>query len=501
MIVKIRRLSQTLLAPIVVLIIAGLVVTIFIGLPRQAESSFHYKGPSVKINGVKVKDDDYNRIYLELLRRFGHLRTQEDLRNEALDMVINEELLKQILKKRKIEADRGELEALMALVREYYPTEEELEMLLLQAGVEDLKALENLFREDLRRQALFAQVAEEKGLEVTEDEIRETYESIELSHILIATDPELTEEPRSPREALQKAEEIYEQIMAGEDFAKLAAEYSADATTAERGGRIGESTIAFFQQALDPNFIEAALQLTAGEVSRPVKTRYGYHIIKVDSLKLAEGEEWEKEKEKIRKKLLVEEFYSSGEFNNWLVEVREEADINILDPALRGYRFKQEEKWEEAALAYGKALKDKRYRRDLETRLSAVEAYRQAGDYETALDVLAKTPEKVRREPDWALAKARVLHARGTVDEAKTVLAAAVEKAGENTSDLHQILSVMRELELTEEADALKAEIDRIEEKREAERQELERLFQEEQKKLEEAAGAKEESGELQTAE
>jgi hypothetical protein len=89
------------------------------------------------------------------------------------------------------------------------------------------------------------------------------------------------------------------------------------------------------------------------------------------------------------------------------------------------------------------------------------------------------------------LAKARVLHARGTVDEAKTTLAAAVEKAGEDISGLNYILMVAEELELTEEAEALKAKLDKIEEEREAERQELERLFMEEQKKLEEAAGEK----------
>ena len=143
----------------------------------------------------------------------------------------------------------------------------------------------------------------------------------------------------------------------------MAVEYSDDETTREQGGRIGESTIAFYKQTLEQSFIDAALQLAAGEVSRPVKTRYGYHIIKVDSLKLAEGEEWEKERENIHKELLLNELNASGELNKWITAEREKAEIEILDPALRGYRFKQEEKWEEAALAYAKALKDKRYRR------------------------------------------------------------------------------------------------------------------------------------------
>ena len=76
--------------------------------------------------------------------------------------------------------------------------------------------------------------------------------------------------------------------MAAEDFAQLAKEYSDDPFTAEMGGRIGRSTILFFQQALEKNFVETALQLAVGEINKPVETRYGYHIIRVDDVKLAE---------------------------------------------------------------------------------------------------------------------------------------------------------------------------------------------------------------------
>lgn len=492
MIVKIRRLSQVLLAPVVVLIIAGLLVTLFIGLPSRAQNPYRYKGPSVKINGVKVKDNDFNKYYVQLVQLYGHRETQENLMNQALDLVINEQLVQQIMKERKIGTDRQELAELMAEVRKNYPTEEELEMFLSNNGLKNLKELENLYEEYLRQQALFLQVAEEMGIEVTEERIRERYESIDLSQIVIATGPAAGEKSRSDREALQRAEEVYARITAGEDFAELAKEYSDDPITSEQGGRVGRGTIALYRQELDESFVEAVLQLAPGEVSRPIKTRYGYYIVRVEDVKLAEGEEWEKEKEKVRKELMLEALNTSGKLNDWIKAEREKAKIEILDPALRGYRLKQEGKWKEAALAYAKALKDKRYRWNREVRLSAVEAYRETGDYETALEILEKTPARVRREPDWALAKARLLHARGTVDEAKAVLAGAIERAGDDFSDLNFILSVAKELELAEEVETLEAKVKKIEERREAERRELERLFLEEQKKLEEAARGKE---------
>ena len=54
---------------------------------------------------------------------------------------------------------------------------------------------------------------------------------------------------------------------------------------------------------------------------------------------------------------MLEALEQSGEMNTWIKEEREKAKIEILDPALRGYRFKQDEKWEEAARAYEKALR------------------------------------------------------------------------------------------------------------------------------------------------
>jgi parvulin-like peptidyl-prolyl isomerase len=83
----------------------------------------------------------------------------------------------------------------------------------------------------------------------------------------------LTEE-----EALAKAQEIRKKIAAGEDFAALAKTESDDAQTGPKGGDLGT----FRHSQMVPEFEQAAFSMAVGQVSEPVKSKFGYHIIKVE---------------------------------------------------------------------------------------------------------------------------------------------------------------------------------------------------------------------------
>src|SRR5699024_3789042 len=79
-------------------------------------------------------------------------------------------------------------------------------------------------------------------------------------------------------EIKKKADEVYEKAKSGEDFAKLAKEYSQDPGSQESGGSLGE----FSKGSMVEEFEKVAFSMKEGEISQPVETQFGYHIIKVN---------------------------------------------------------------------------------------------------------------------------------------------------------------------------------------------------------------------------
>lgn len=97
-------------------------------------------------------------------------------------------------------------------------------------------------------------------------------EQARARHILIKTDE------RSDEEALSLAQKVREEIVGGKSIEDAASEYSEDLGSKTRGGDTG-----FFGRGrMVPPFEQAAFSLPIGEISQPVKTQFGYHIIRVD---------------------------------------------------------------------------------------------------------------------------------------------------------------------------------------------------------------------------
>jgi parvulin-like peptidyl-prolyl isomerase len=116
------------------------------------------------------------------------------------------------------------------------------------------------------------------------DANKNEFQEAKGSHILIrykgsSVPLKPNEKDLTPEEALAKAQDIRKKILAGEDFATLAKAESDDAGSGAKGGDLGT----FKQGQMVPPFDQAAFSLPIGEVSEPVKSQFGYHIIKIAS--------------------------------------------------------------------------------------------------------------------------------------------------------------------------------------------------------------------------
>ncbi|MDP8990285.1 MAG: peptidylprolyl isomerase [Acidobacteriota bacterium] len=108
------------------------------------------------------------------------------------------------------------------------------------------------------------------------------YDTVSARHILIrmagsAVPLKEGEKDLSEEEALAKAKDIRAKLVAGGDFAALAKSDSDDAGSGANGGVLGD----FTRGRMVPQFEEAAFALKINEISEPVKTQFGYHIIQV----------------------------------------------------------------------------------------------------------------------------------------------------------------------------------------------------------------------------
>ncbi|MEA4840376.1 MAG: peptidylprolyl isomerase [Bacteroidales bacterium] len=122
--------------------------------------------------------------------------------------------------------------------------------------------------------------------DVEEALVKEAYERIktyvETSHILISVRPD--DCPEDTLKAWQKISKIYQRAIQGEDFAKLAKENSEDGSK-NNGGYLGCTTGGHFVY----DFENAAFNTPVGEISKPFRTQFGYHIVKVHSRYPANG--------------------------------------------------------------------------------------------------------------------------------------------------------------------------------------------------------------------
>jgi hypothetical protein len=206
-----------------------------------------------------------------------------------LSLRVYYELIDQELERRDIPVTDEDLEA----VRE--------EAVASVGGPETFDAFPAEYQDRLVRQrALITKLGEavagadveEGAAEAYYEENREQFESRCLAHILVGTDdPEQPTGERTRAEAATRATELRAELAAGADFTELASSDANDDTvSAAEGGSLDCITR---QTQFDPTFLEAAFAAEVGQVTEPVETQFGFHLILVSSAEVPPFEEVE----------------------------------------------------------------------------------------------------------------------------------------------------------------------------------------------------------------
>jgi peptidyl-prolyl cis-trans isomerase C len=184
---------------------------------------------------------------------------------------------------------------------------------------------EDQLREDIRENLPVQKVQERVsgGAEPSDKEIQNYYEKNKEAQFT-------TPEQRCVRHILfnkdqkEKAEDVKKQLENGGDFAKLAKENSQDPGSAMNGGDLG----CLGKGETVPEFEQAAFGAEQGEIVGPVKTEFGYHILKVTDVKPEQTRSLQEVESQIRSQLATEK--QSEAFNKWVEEQKKERNVKYL---------------------------------------------------------------------------------------------------------------------------------------------------------------------------
>jgi len=265
--------------------------------------------------------------------QFQAEKSDTTLWREALNWIISIRLLAQEAQQQNIRVDNNEIDMVINTIKKRFPTEQKFVDALAEAELSIEQFTANLTKE-LMVQKLLDQQVTSQVKDVSDEEALQYYnehgeqflqdEQIRVHHILIKVSE--TADPGKVADMENKARSILQRIKAGEDFEKLARQYSED-PSALKDGDIG-----FFSRGdMIKNFEDAAFALKVGEVSDLVRTPLGFHIIRMDESKKSQKIPFEEVKVPVKLKLKQQN--SNKLFEQYVEKLKSKADIKIRDEA------------------------------------------------------------------------------------------------------------------------------------------------------------------------
>lgn len=288
------------------------------------------------INCVKIPESQIseqltgimaNKETAKPFRGPGAVQNRVAAQREILTALIRDEVTLQRARRMNITSKvvEPDAEAVLKDLRAQFPTKEAFDKQLKTEGL-TLAGLKG----QLLKQSMLKRVKDDVGKNsaATPAEIEQFYnlnrsqyaEQVNISHILICGNFNPQERRCSPTPDDEKrAADALKRARAGEDFGALAREYSADETSKAKNGEVG-----FVSRGdLVPELEEVAFRLQVGEISEPVRTQFGLHIVKLNKV----GKSLEDARAEIEKGLTQRKLTKA--FDEWLIDAIKASRIKV----------------------------------------------------------------------------------------------------------------------------------------------------------------------------
>ena len=236
------------------------------------------QSPHAVVGSTQVSKEKFQELMARAEKSYDAQKRQfpkpgsteyEQLKGQAITFLVQQAEVEEQAESMGVDIDDDKVDKEITRYKKqfYGGSDDRYEKAIKQQGLTDDQAREAI-RQNLVSQALFKKVTGD--VKITDADIQEYYsthktqyvqpESRDVRHILV------------PKKDL--ADSLYQQLKGGANFAQLAKRYSKDPGSASNGGKL---TVTKGQTV--PEFDKTAFSLKNGELSQPVKTQYGYHII------------------------------------------------------------------------------------------------------------------------------------------------------------------------------------------------------------------------------
>ncbi|HDX9633538.1 peptidylprolyl isomerase PrsA [Bacillus cereus group sp. MYBK108-2] len=229
----------------------------------------------------------------------------DQMKTQAGKQVLNNMVMEKVLIKNYKVEDKDVDKKFDEMKKQYG---DQFDTLMKQQGI----------KEETIKNSVRAQLAQEKAIEktITDKELKENYKpEIKASHILVKDEA--------------TAKKVKEELGQGKSFEELAKQYSEDTGSKEKGGDLGYFTAG----KMVKEFEDAAYKLKKDEVSEPVKSQFGYHIIKVTDIK--EQKPFDEVKGDIKKDLVQKKAQDAAFMNDLMMKEIKKADVKVDDKDLK----------------------------------------------------------------------------------------------------------------------------------------------------------------------